>query len=80
MNTEYRVNNTPIGRVDKIIDLGIVFAVKMDMNAHVTYMVSQALSLVGLVKRFSKGFNDLEVFKTLYCALVRSRLEYAAAV
>ena len=71
MNIEYRVNNTPIARVDKIADLGIVFTVKMDMNAHVTYIVFKALSLFGLVKIFSKGFNDLPVSKALYCAPVR---------
>ena len=80
MNIEYGVNNTPIARVDKIVDLGIVFTVKMSINAHVTYIVSEALSLLRLVKRFSKGFNDLAVSKTLYCALIRSRLEYAPAV
>ena len=50
------------------------------MNAHVNTTIAKALSVLDLVKRFSKGFNNQQVSKALYCALVRSRLEYACAV
>ena len=50
------------------------------MNARVNFTIAKALSVLGLVKRFSKSFNNQQVSKALYCALVRSRLKYACAV
>ena len=80
INCAYRVGSTVIERVDKVFDLGVLLTERMDMNAHVNFTIAKALSVLGLVKRFSKGFNNQQVSKALYCALVRSRLEYACAV
>ena len=43
-------------------------------------MISKARATQGLVKFFSRGFNNSRATKTLYCTLVRSLLEYAALV
>ena len=38
------------------------------------------LQSVGVIIRNSKEIEDLSVIKTLYCSLVRSRLEYASVI
>ena len=76
----YQVGSTWTGRVNQVIDLGVFLTEKMDMNAHVNLVVSRALSVLGIVKRFSRGFNNQLVTKALCCALIRPRLEYACAV
>lgn len=77
---KYTVTGVELQRVSEFVDLGALLTSKMDFNAHVGYITSKAMSILGLVIRFSKEFNDVNVTKTLYCSLVRSRLEYAAVV
>ena len=62
------------------MDLGVLLTSKLNLNRHVDFITAKAASLLGLLKRFARAFQDLSVLKTLYCSLVRSRLEYAAVV
>ena len=50
------------------------------MTKHIDTVISKARATLGLVKFFSRGFNNSRATKTLYCTLVRSLLEYAALV
>lgn len=49
-------------------------------NRHVSVMVSKAYSMLGFVKRICKRFKDVNALKSVYCAHVRSHLEYASVV
>ena len=41
---------------------------------------SNANKILGLVKRTCKGMKDISTLRTLFCALVRSQLEYCTVV
>ena len=41
---------------------------------------AKANKILGLIKRTCKGLKDVNTLKTLYCALVRSKLEYCTIV
>lgn len=43
-------------------------------------MISKASRQLGFIFRAAKGFTDVYCLKALYCALVRSTLEYCSAV
>lgn len=80
LNHDYLVNNRTLSKVDVVKDLGVVFNKKFTFDNHLDYIVGRANSILGFVKRWAKEFNDPYLTKTLYCAFVRSILEYASVV
>lgn len=76
----YQINATELRRVQLVRDLGIWLDDKCDMNAQVNQVVSKAKLILGFVKRQSREFRCPYVTKSLYCALVRSILEYCSVV
>jgi hypothetical protein len=77
---DYTVAGVSLKRVKDVVDLGVLLNEQMNLNRHVDFVVSKAMSLLGLVKRFGKALQDFDAIRLLYCALVRSTLEYAAIV
>lgn len=69
-----------IKRVDKFSDLGVIFDPKLSFTDHIDSISSRASSRLGMIKRWTKEFNDPFVAKTLYVSLVRSILEYACPI
>lgn len=61
-------------------DLGVLFDPKLNFTNHITRMVSKAKSMLGFMKRISYDFDDLLALKSIYCALVRSQLEFGSVV
>lgn len=76
----YHLADTELKRVNEVIDLGVLLNSGVNLNAHVDFVSSKAMSILGLVKRFGKALQDFEAIRLLYCSLVRSKLEYAAIV
>lgn len=76
----YNVGDTPISRVSSVKDLGLFLDTKLLFNEHIDRISSRARSILGLVKRFAKELNDDRAVLSLYRALVRPIMEYAAAV
>ena len=60
-------------------DLGIIFDSHLNFKEHIQEITNQASRMMGLIRR---NFSNLtpQVFKPLYIALVRSRLEYGQSV
>jgi hypothetical protein len=77
---DYSLGGVIISRPDSIKDLGIVFDTKMTFDLHINYVISRSKSMLGFVKRFGKEFSDPYVLKTIYCAFVRSVLEYGSCI
>lgn len=76
----YTMNGSSLERVNKIKDLGILFDNKLKFDSHIDVMVAKARSSLGFICRFGYEFTDPLTLKSLYCALVRSKLEYASPV
>ena len=49
-------------------------------NSHIDIIVSKANRMLGLIKRTCRGLDDITTLRTLYCALVRSNVEYCSVV
>ena len=76
----YSIGDTVLRQVNIVKDLGVILDSKLTMTKHIDTVISRAGATLGLVKFFSRGFDNSRATKTLYCTLVRSLLEYAAPV
>lgn len=61
-------------------DLGITFDRQLNFHFHLDLICCKVLKLLGYVKRIFQEFKLVTPIKTLYCAFVRSILEYGAVV
>lgn len=77
---EYTLSGAAVKRENAVKDLGVILDSKLTYKEHVSYIVSKASSQLGFLFRFGKHFQDIYCLKALYCALVRSTLEYSAVV
>lgn len=77
---DYTLHDTPLTRIDTIRDLGVSFDGKLLFDTHIDNIVTRASRALGFVLRMSAEFSDLKIIKILYCAFVRSLLEYASQV
>ena len=76
----YSIGDTVLHQVNTVRDLGVILDTKLNMTKHIDTVISKARATLGLVKFLSRGFDNSRATKTLYCALARSLLEYAAPV
>lgn len=76
----YVLRDVPINRVTSVRDLGVLFSTDFTFNAHIKDIVFKARSLLGFLYRCTYEFCDPYTLKYIYCAFIRSRLEYACAV
>lgn len=77
---DYTLSNTSIPRTSCVKDLGVVLDSKMSFSDHITHIVSKASKTLGFIFRIAKNFHNISCLKALYCALVRSTLEYCSTV
>ena len=61
-------------------DLGLLTNHKLSWNSHIDKISSKANKVLGLIKRNCRDLKDVSTLRTLYCALVRSQLEYRSVV
>ena len=61
-------------------DLGLLTSDVLSWNFHIANIPAKANSILGLVRRTCRDVNDATTLKTLYCSLVRLRVEYASQV
>ena len=78
--TKYVINENIVEQVTIIKDLGVLIANNLCWSKHIESIVSSANKTLGLVKRICKEVKSTNMRKTLYCALVRPKLEYASSV
>lgn len=75
----YSLRGILLNPCNEIKDLGIIFDNKMSFNAHINNITTRALKILGFIQRISIDFSIM-TFKRLYCAFVRSVLEYGSVV
>ena len=80
VTNQYSIGSTPVVRVHSINDLGVFIDSKVRFNEHISIVTAKAWSALGFIRRHASEFTDVYALKTLFCALVRSILEYAAPV
>ena len=67
-------------RVETVKDLGVVFDKSYTFEYHIERILNKAMRMCGFVKRQCKDFKNIPVAIKLYCAFVRSSLEYCSLV
>ena len=77
---DYSIHGTVLNRVFEVNDLGVVLDTQLTFNSHRTNVINRANRQLGFMTKIARDFTDPYCFKSLYCALVRSILEFAAVV
>lgn len=77
---KYYLGQTELDETLTVKDLGVDIAYNFCFDSHINRITSNAMRVLGFIKRFSGDFKDLRVLKILYCALVRPHLEYCSIV
>lgn len=80
VNSCYTLNNININKVNSIRDLGVIFDSSLIFDKHIDDIISKASKALGFIMRSSTNFQNIKAIKILYCAYVRSHLEYASQV
>ena len=78
--TNYNINGHIIEQVTNMKDLGVIVSKDLSWSRHIESIVSQANKILGLIKPICKDVKNVQTRRSLYCALVRSKLEYASNV
>ncbi|CAG9121479.1 unnamed protein product [Plutella xylostella] len=77
---DYRIRSQKLARVYSTRDLGVIFDSRFTFDEHIDSVVGKACRALGFVMRSSKPFKSMKTVKLLFCAYVRSHLEYASQV
>jgi len=66
--------------VKSFTHLGTTFDFKLCFNEHIDKITNKAFQNLGLITRICNNFNNLNAFKSIYFAFVRSQLVYASLI
>ena len=72
----YYLGDDELTNVEEVKDLGVTVDSKLKFKKHISNKVNKANQTWGTIKRTFKNM-DTYIFKQLFCAQVRSHLEYA---
>lgn len=74
----YNINGQQLSRKYTIKDLGIFLDHDLKFSSHIDYIISKGYQNLGFIERNSRHFKNPNTFKSLYCSIVRSSLEYCS--
>lgn len=80
INFNYSILNSNLEKLSEIRDLGVFFDSNLSFIKHIELKIAKAYSLLGFVKRICADFTNIIAVKSIYCAYVRSQLEFASVV
>ncbi|GBN90941.1 hypothetical protein AVEN_141309-1 [Araneus ventricosus] len=80
LNHVYKINNLVSSHSNTVTDLGIIFDTKLDFPQLIHTMVWKTYRRLGILKRRTREFPSELSLKALYCARVRSKLEYCSII
>ena len=78
--SNFFLDNSVLEEVNEFRDLGITTDQHLRWNLHIDKVVVKANRMLGLIKRTYRDFDDRKTLRALYCALVRSNLEYCSVI
>lgn len=76
----YKMGDVIIDEVKYHKDLGIVIDEELKFKQHREDIVRRAFRKLGLIIRFGKLVDDIDVLRTLFLSLVRSTVEYGSVI
>jgi len=75
----FSLQNIPLDRICLVVVLGVLLTLKLKFDFHITSTVNKTMSALGIIKRWSKEFDDPYTTKLLYASLFRHNLEYCSS-
>lgn len=78
--SRYEMLNQELANVFEVIDLGVVFDVKLTFVPHLNYIIPKVYSTLYFIRRNTSQFSDPYTKKIVYTSFVRSKLEYASVI
>ena len=72
---DYHIDGAKLDSVSLHRDLGLLTSDVLSWNYHIANITAKPNSILGLIKRTCSDVNDVTTLKTLYCSLVKSRVE-----
>jgi len=77
----YSIMDSVLNSVDTVTcDLGFFLVPSLSPAAHIDHITCKAFRTLGFIKRIANEFELSRSLKALYCALIRSILEYGSVV
>ena len=76
----YSINSHILERKTVMKDLGVLFDTQLTFRDHYDYIISKSYSMLSFLKRTCKEMNNVYALRSVYCAFVRSTLEFASIV
>jgi hypothetical protein len=76
----YLINGTVLGRVNEIIDLGVIMNERLSFLPYIEAVISKSSRMLGFIKPILREFHDPFTHKTLNTSLVRPNLEHVTCV
>ena len=78
--SSFTLNGSVLEEVYEFLDLGLLTNDHLSWKSHVDAITNKTNRILGLLRRTCRGWKDTETLKVLYCALVRSQVEYGSVV
>ena len=72
----YYISNDPVSKVESHRDLGVIVSSDLSWSSHYSKICKSAYTSLHLIKRTLTSSTDVTLKKSLYLALVRSKLSY----
>ena len=79
-NFQYHIEGQELSEVDTLRDLGVTLDRSLSFTKHLSEIIGKSFKMLGFIKRHTREFSNICSLKILYCALVRTHLEYASCV
>lgn len=76
----YVINDNYLENLQLVKDLGIFFDPTLSFKQHFDFIVNKSFKLLGFMKRSLTDFNNIDCFKSVYCSVIRSVLEFGSNV
>ena len=80
LDFSYSLENHPLNRLDEVKDLGVIFDRQLKFSSHIDAILNKAYRSLGFLIRNTSRLLDIDTYKLLYSALVRSKLEYCSSI
>lgn len=76
----YHIGGEEVERVAEFKDLGLYLDTKLSFKKHFAITYSSAYAMLGFMKRICSNMSNPYALRSVYCAFIRSKLEYACIV
>jgi hypothetical protein len=76
----YLIGNTSLERCETVKDLGVYFDRGLRFDTHIHHLTSLCMSTLGFIIRNCQLFRDCDCLKSIFSALILSKLEYGSLI